>query len=190
MADVLPATINTPEYITQLDWANVLQHCATSNVNPYLVAAIGWHETHWGTLGAGRSGYILGVGVLSNTNILTQYKGLQAQLDWATPRLGKAFGLHPTAKEINTFAHQIWRPGNPDAWATSVWESLQEALAELSPGFNSFTDIPTWAREPVTAMLRLRFLNNPFGSADFYRSITVIFSVYNNLRGLSPAKKE
>lgn len=188
--DIPPATISCPTYIPSADWKSILEICTLYNVNPYLIAAIGWHETHWGKLGAGRSGYILGVGVHSDTDILTQYKGLPAQLNWAVPRLAKAFGLHPTEPELDHFAHQIWKPGNPTAWASSVWDSLEENLTNFSPGFNSFTDIPTWAREPIAAMLRLRFVTTPFGSNDFYRSVTVDYSMYNDLRALITAQKE
>lgn len=190
MADIPPATIGIPKYITQSEWSDLLERCTLFNVNPYLIAAIGWHETHWGKLGAGRSGYILGVGVLSDTNVQIQFKGLEKQLDWAVPRLGKAFGLHPTATQIVDFAHNVWCPGNPDAWANSTWKILQETLSTYSPGFSTFSDVPNWAREPVAAMLRLRFLTTPFGSDDFYRSVTIIFSVYNDLHGQKSVQKE
>lgn len=180
--ETTPGTLTRPTFITVADWNTVLTHAVIDGTNPYLIAAIGWHETHWGQLGAGKSGYTLGVGVYSDTNVNHIFAGLAKQLDWATPRMGKAFGLHPTQDDIEAFGRQIWRPGDPAAWSTSVWTCYLQFLLKYSPDFDTFADIPSWAREPVAAMLSAGFCNTPFGSSDFYRSLVVTYRIYVNLK--------
>ena len=51
--------------------------------NPVLIAAIGWHETQWGRLGWGRSGYHLGYGAWNEKEAAEKYRGIENQIRYA-----------------------------------------------------------------------------------------------------------
>lgn len=69
--------------VSAADFALVQTVARKYGVDPYILVAIGMHETGWGTMGAGRSGYTLGVGVPDSGGKLSQYAGLAAQLEGA-----------------------------------------------------------------------------------------------------------
>lgn len=82
------------------DWA-VVQHVARRyGIDPMVLVAIGVHETQWGSAGAGREGYILGVGVPDSGGKKTQYQGLHEQLVGAAKILNN-YGVH-TIKDLAT----------------------------------------------------------------------------------------
>jgi len=62
-----------PKFMSDADWELVKSICLDYGVSPYLIAAIGWHETHWGRLGAGKIGWILGYGYFPGSKV----KGLK-----------------------------------------------------------------------------------------------------------------
>ena len=78
-----------PSFISKDQWGLVESMCSKYGVDPYLIAAIGWHETHWGQLGWGKEGYYLGVGCYSETKANPAFKGLDKQLGWAVPRIAE-----------------------------------------------------------------------------------------------------
>ena len=114
--------MSQPSWMSNTDWATVNYYADNNGIYSELLAAIGWHETHWGRLGWGRSGFHLGVGCYSDANGNYVYQGLENQLAWAAPRLGQYLGLHVTKNNLYNFAREIWRPGNPMAWAAGVYE--------------------------------------------------------------------
>jgi len=112
-----------PDFIPAADWAVVTKICRKYDVNPYFIAAIGWHETHWGRLGAGRKGYHLGYGYYPGSPFKLRFKGLKRQVAGACSHIKRKF----KAKEIThdtilSYSISAWRAGNPKAWADSVWK--------------------------------------------------------------------
>lgn len=116
------------------DWIKVQYYADKYNTEPELIAAIGWHETHWGQLGWGREGFYLGVGAYSETEADYSFQGLDNQLAWAAPRLGKYLDKSVTLERLTWFARNIWKPGAPDAWARSVYEIYLQLSGSSSGG--------------------------------------------------------
>jgi len=130
------------------DWYTVLSLCQQADVNPLLIAAIGWHETNWGRLGMGKYGYHLGVscwdrrdyqyekdkergvidpetyhivkGLHRYCNI--NYKGVRNQVKWAVETINKTMRFHfgyPDLENLN----KKWIPEDKEfKWAQSVWK--------------------------------------------------------------------
>ena len=114
--------MSQPSWMSNADWSKVRYYAGNNGIYPELLAAIGWHETQWGRLGWGRSGFHLGVGCYSDANGNYAYQGLEKQLAWAAPRLGRYLGTNVTKTNLYNFAREVWRPGNPVAWEASVYE--------------------------------------------------------------------
>jgi cell wall-associated NlpC family hydrolase len=87
----IPLDTNRPKFISLADWKLVLKYCDPTQhaVDPYMVAAIGWHETNWGTTaGAGKDGYHFGIGVPGGGKPrVTKFRGLENQLKELVDRL-------------------------------------------------------------------------------------------------------
>lgn len=81
--------------VSAADWTLVRQVAARYKIDPYILVAIGIHETGWGTLGDGRNGNILGVGSYDSGSTY-QYAGLQNQLEGAAKILQRN-GVHTIA---------------------------------------------------------------------------------------------
>lgn len=138
-----------PDWITDSEWATLRQICDRYGVPPELVAAIGWHETHWGRLGAGRQGYYLGVGVPSQGPVLKSAAGLERQLLTRMYYTGRpwieSLAMYPVTYEgVLRFAREVHRPDNPEAWAESVWSIYSGMLggAEREAGAAGGTPLP------------------------------------------------
>ena len=119
-----------PNFISQADWKVFVGYGEKYGADPYLLAAISWHETNHGKLGAGRQGYYMGVGVPTHGRKLKAYRGLKNQIAWAAPRLAKYVGPEPTYQKLEWFGVNIWRPDMPEPWSRSVWGCYQK----LKPG--------------------------------------------------------
>src|SRR6266496_2558166 len=65
--------------ISAADWKLAQKWGNTYHVDPRLLVAIGFHETGWGTLGAGRKGLTLGVGAY-DSGATYRWAGLNNQL--------------------------------------------------------------------------------------------------------------
>ena len=128
--------MNKPDFIPEADWNLVLQVCSKFNVDPYFIAAIGWHETHWGRLGAGKIGWILGYGYFPGSTVANRYRGLENQLNGACAQISKDMKLPITLENVSDFAVNSWKPGAPLSWASSV--------------FNIYTSIKNGYVLPVT----------------------------------------
>lgn len=110
-----------PEFVPYADWKLVLKYAKENNIDPHLVAAIGWHETHWGKLGAGLKGYILGYGWPNGVHRIKKFEGFENQIKYATRQIARDLGKEVTAKKLDKFAHTSWKPSVPSAWAKSVY---------------------------------------------------------------------
>ena len=144
----------------------VLSVARSFGVDPNLIAAIGWHETHWNQLGAGRDGYTLGYGVPSSGERLTKYQGTENQVRGAAGKisrwqtfLGRALTIADMdafafGKRSNPSAPLGWQPDDPGAWARSVsriWSGLSGNTA--AEGVGPLAD--TASAEGTGPMLRV-----------------------------------
>ncbi len=128
------ATGNRPGFVPGDDWSMVQQACPAPHLQ-LLVAAIGWHETHWGTLGAGTQGYILGVGVTAAGPDPT-FTGLPAQLAWACPRLASAFPVDTavTRDALIAFGRDVYAVPDPQSWGADVFTQYVSLQLNLGVG--------------------------------------------------------
>jgi len=115
-----PPVTGRPAWMPQADWEVVTQTCLDVT-SRYLAAAIGWHETNWGRVGAGRDGYTLGVGVTDRGED-PQFQGLPSQLGWACPRLVQAFGDGVvTEARVIAFGRDVYQVPDPVSWGHDVY---------------------------------------------------------------------
>jgi len=110
-----------PKFMSDADWELVKSICLDYGVSPYLIAAIGWHETHWGRLGAGKIGWILGYGYFPGSKVKEKYKGLENQLHGACHQISRDLKLPLTLNTLIDFAVNSWKSAAPTSWAKSVW---------------------------------------------------------------------
>lgn len=113
--------MSKPSFIPDTDWNTVQSICKSYGVDPYFIAAIGWHETHWGQLGAGKIGWILGFGYFPGSTVAEKYKGLVNQLNGACKMIGDYLKTPITLQNVTDFATGHWKSGAPEAWARSVY---------------------------------------------------------------------
>lgn len=122
-----------PDFISEADWTLVLKYCKNYNITPYLIAAIGWHETHWGRLGAGVSGWILGYGYFAGSTVKEKYRGLENQLKGACPMIAKYFHFPVSQTSCINFATNHWKPGAPTSWGKSVYLIYSGLEKDITP---------------------------------------------------------
>jgi len=145
------------EIMSQQEWAWIVKKCQPANVNPKLIAAIGWHETHWGRLGMGKYGFHMGVSCWVRNDTQFNYdknrgdvdfityskvenghlycnlsfKGYQKQVSWAINKFKDVVPYAIGYPHVLFIAENIWKPGNPKAWANSVWWIYSELEVDL-----------------------------------------------------------
>lgn len=113
-----------PTYINNTDWNLVNFICTSNPEEPYLIAAIGWHETKWGTIGAGPGGWHLGYGYYGSIPTAAKYKGLEKQLIGAHVMILVHFKFPVTLESVTDFAVNHWKSSVPTAWAKSVYNKF------------------------------------------------------------------
>ncbi len=107
-------------------WAACQEAAAKTGADAFLLAAIGGHETYFGTRGAGLEGYALGYGVYSETNLDPRFKGLGNQLYYAGMQIANFMrGRETTEDTIYDFMVNSWKPGDKN-WYLGVWGMYQE----------------------------------------------------------------
>jgi len=149
--------VKLSEILSQNDWAWVYEYCNRNKVNPLLVVAIGWHETHWGRLGMGKYGYHLGISCWVRNN--TQYendlkkglvdresysrvssghlycslplKGMKKQVEWCVEHIKGKVPYTIGYPNVLYIAENIWKPGNPKGWADSVWSIYKSIEVDM-----------------------------------------------------------
>jgi len=159
------------QIMSQNDWAYVYNYAKNNQVNPVLIAAIGWHETHWGRLGMGKYGFHLGIScwernqqqyeydlrrgevdsesyTRTKTGHLycnTSFKGLPRQLRWAVNTIKSTMGYnfgYPDVVNLN----KKWIPEDTAyKWAKSVWSIYKSIEVDLPAEYipSEPEDIPT-----------------------------------------------
>ncbi|MBA7530535.1 hypothetical protein ES705_22743 [subsurface metagenome] len=125
--------MSRPDFIPKTDWNLVLRYGVDFENEPYLIAAIGWHETHWGKLGAGRTGWILGYGYFPGSTVKEKYRYLENQLKGATKMLKDHFHAPITLDNITDFAVNHWKSGAPRSWAKSVYSIYYNLRKDIIP---------------------------------------------------------
>ncbi len=169
--------MNQPEFIPNSDWRLVVRKCVQGGVNPYLIAAIGWHETHWGRLGWGKLGFHLGVGCYTETDADYSLQGLEKQVSWAVNQLQSYVLWLPNLSLLTTFAKKIWRPGNPEKWAESVNSFFEKYMKLYGQDLYSYVPPPEWAKKVLLDFYDQGFVNTPYGTTDFYRFVVTLQNV-------------
>jgi hypothetical protein len=120
-----------PYYQWLMTWS-IAKHFG---LDPKLLVAIGWHETHWGRLGAGRSdGWPLGYAYFPGSTIKDHYKSLPSQLAAVSRFIQKGYPTYTSLsfEGLLEFSRKIWRAGDPDNWAKRVWEYYQQIEDDYS----------------------------------------------------------
>jgi len=145
------------QIMSQNEWAWLHSYANSNQVNPVLIAAIGWHETHWGRLGMGKYGFHLGVScwernqqqyeydlrrgevdsesyTRTKTGHLycnTSFKGMQRQVKWAVNTIKNTMGYtfgYPDVVKLN----KKWIPKDTQYnWAKSVWSIYKSIEVDL-----------------------------------------------------------
>ena len=123
--------MSKPDFIPEADWQATVAICSRWKVDPYFIAAIGWHETHWGKLGAGVNGWILGYGYFPGSTVKEKYRGLYKQVEGACQQISRDMKLPITLVNVINFAVTSWKSGAPRSWAASIfsiWSNLVKGI--------------------------------------------------------------
>ncbi len=123
-----------PDWLPAADWEIVRGICWPWNINPYFIAAIGWHETHWGQLGAGRNGFHLGVSVYPPHYGLDQFRGVQAQVAWAAERVNLYLPDPVDQAAVIEFNRATGYSESPESWGASVWAIFDQLMRGYATG--------------------------------------------------------
>jgi len=148
--------VKLSQIMPESDWYVVLSYCKPAGVNPLLIAAIGWHETHWGRLGMGKYGFYMGISCWERNDAQyeydrkrgevdyesytrtktghlycnTSFKGLRNQLKWAVNTIKNTMGYtfgYPDVVNLN----KKWIPEDTKyRWAQSVWSIYNDIEAD------------------------------------------------------------
>lgn len=129
-------------------WSAAVAAAEKYKVDPYLLAAIGKHETGFGTLGAGRDGYSMGYGVWTEGEPSTKWKDnpgeFTNQVNGAAKQISNYLGSIPTtAISIKDFQTNSWKPGDSE-WGEKVWNAYKGLNPNLDPVLN-------WGSDPKGA---------------------------------------
>lgn len=145
----------TPAGIPEADWALVRRICRKHGVDPLLIVAIGWCETHWFTKGDGLKGNGLGVGSYDSGSTY-KYSGVQGQVTRACEILIKnkattivdivegklhASGSWKNGKYVGPAGSVKWasadtadggpHQGEPFPWSANVVKTYKRLVKEL-----------------------------------------------------------
>lgn len=109
-----------PSWVPQADWNFILSVTGGNVIGANLIAAIGLHETQWGSVGVGRT-YIFGYGVPATGAKLTQYSGFETQVRAVWSKIERFWGAGGPKSdvqpgEIFRFMTQSWKPGDQNWW--------------------------------------------------------------------------
>lgn len=133
LTEEVKVALKRPDFISEADWSLVVKYCTQYNFTPYLIAAIGWHETHWRRLGAGVRGWVLGYGYFSGSTVKEKYRGLENQLKGACPMIARGFKFPVTQSSCINFAINYYKPSVPTAWGKSVYSIYSGLEKDIVP---------------------------------------------------------
>jgi len=122
----------------EIPWEIINKYATKYNVDPYLIAAIGAHETRWGKLGAGRKGFHLGYGYPAPGQGDVRFQGLEKQVEMATRKMGR-WGMRPGQVTLERL-----EIGNRGFLATGIYATDPNWPAAV---FRQYSEIRTQAGE-------------------------------------------
>ena len=123
-----------PAKYQHIPFNNITRIAREYNVCPYLITAIGWHETQWGKLGLGRVGFYTGYGAFDHgpdarfADRETQIRG--------TARMMREWGMHPGRVTLERLQRgnkgEFGRIYATDKyWPDKVWRHYQRIKQEI-----------------------------------------------------------
>lgn len=150
MADV---SYTKPGDVPSDFWSAALRAAKSIGIDPYLIAAIGKHETSYGTQGAGREGYSLGYGYPGPGQGNPKYKDVpgsyDVQITAAAKQIKNYMGNIPvTAISLKDLQDNSWKPGDSN-WANAVWKDYKSLNGNIDPVLN-------WGSDPTGAATDLK----------------------------------
>ena len=148
-----------PDFIPQNDWNLILRHANNFLNEPYLIAGIGWHETHWGRLGAGKIGFILGYGYWPGSTVKDKYKGLINQLKSANSMLVDHYRRPITLNNTIDFAVNHWKSSAPRSWAKSVYSIYSNMQKGIIP-IHTETEVQDLTKRIFDLEYHVKFFEN------------------------------
>lgn len=141
-----------PGFVSEEDWNVLVKYAGQYGTDPYLLAAIGQHETGFGRLGKGKQGYVMGYGVTHPQAY--KWQGLEKQAEATAKKLGSTIGQTITPETLYSFAAENWKPDpglapkSYEQWSSSVW-NIYSNLKSISGGIPSYTKAPVdYAKDP------------------------------------------
>ena len=128
---------NIPVEYQHIPFDDIIRVSKEYEVCPYLLTAIGWHETNWGKLGLGRQGFHTGYGAF-DSGADVRYAGLETQIR-GPARMMREWGMKPGAVTLERL--QRGNRGefggiyatDPD-WPDKVWRHYQHFKQTLDLG--------------------------------------------------------
>ena len=123
-----------PVKYQHIPFADILRVAKEFEVCPYLITAIGWHETQWGKLGLGKQGFLTGYGAFDcGPDFSFAEPEIQIR---GTAEIMREWGMRPgrvTLRDLKRgnrgeFGRIYAR--DPD-WADKVWRHYQRIKQEI-----------------------------------------------------------
>ena len=111
-----------PSFMSASEWQLCCSLAQYHGTDPCFIAAVSYHETRHGRLGAGRDGYYCGAGVPTKGKRASLLKGWSMQANWTAQRAGKVFGHNVRYDNVAKYAREVQKPDNPVAWYRAVWK--------------------------------------------------------------------
>ena len=165
-----------PNIVSKKQYDEVILESLKFGVNPFLIFAIGLHETDWGNKGWGRHGYILGVGCYNEKDSDESLRGFHQQIEWACRAISEFIGFRVTEQALLNFAKYVWKPGNPAVWAADVWSRYVYLVNSYAPELPICQVPPDWVVPALQYLYSEGVVNTPYGDLDFYRTVQVAYN--------------
>jgi hypothetical protein len=154
-------------------WNACKTYGSQTGADPVLLAAIARHETNYGTVGAGLSGYALGYGVYSESNSDSRFRGLENQLHFAGAQIARDLEGPVTLESIMDFSVNSWKAGDPVAWAKDVWGCYVEIAKEVGSQVVEAQAVEVPTIENVKVAFDMKAVVACFGVRDLMPGIAV-----------------
>ena len=134
--------MHIPEEFQHIPWGKIVRVAREFNVCPYLIAAIGQHETQWGRLGLGRYGFYTGYGAFDHGPDF-RFARLDIQVR-GTARMMREWGMRPGRVCLDRLLAgnrgEFGRIYATDPrWAFGVWRHYQDIRRAVD-----LDAIPNW----------------------------------------------
>ena len=172
-----------PKIVSKEQYDKVVLESLKFGVDPFLIFAIGLHETDWGNKGWGKHGYILGVGCYNEKDSDESLRGFPQQIGWACRAIAEFIGFRVTERALLNFAKYVWKPGNPAVWASDVWSRYAYLINSYAPELPICQAPPPWVVPVLRNLYSEGVIHTPYGDLDFYRTCQVVYNIRIKFRG-------